>query len=60
MKRINCRKCKYFFVTWEAKKPYGCKAYGFKSALIPSLVVFQSSGSNCTMFKLKTPSNPPK
>ncbi|DAB27527.1 MAG TPA: uracil-DNA glycosylase [Sulfurimonas sp. UBA10385] len=53
MKRINCRRCEYYFVTWEASKPHGCKAYGFKSAQIPSIVVFQSSGSDCNMYKEK-------
>ncbi|MFA7353013.1 MAG: uracil-DNA glycosylase [Sulfurimonadaceae bacterium] len=53
MKRINCRKCEYYFVTWEAARPHGCRAYGFKSQQIPSIVVFQSSGSDCTMFKEK-------
>jgi hypothetical protein len=53
MKRINCRRCKYFFVTWQQDKPYGCKAYGFKSKLIPSMVVFQSSGMQCSTFEQK-------
>lgn len=53
MKRINCRKCEYYFVTWEAQRPHGCRAYGFKSPQIPSIVVFQSSGDDCTMFKEK-------
>ena len=53
MKRINCRRCEFYFVTWEKGKPHGCKAYGFKSPQIPSLVVFQSSGTDCSMFKLK-------
>jgi hypothetical protein len=55
MRRVNCRRCVYFFVTWEKGKPYGCKAYGFKAHIIPSLVVFQSSGVPCTMFRLKQP-----
>lgn len=53
MKRINCRRCLYYYVTWEAGKPHGCKAYGFKSAQIPSMVVFKSSGSECSMFTEK-------
>ena len=53
MKRINCRRCEYYFVTWEPQKPNGCKAYGFKSHQIPSMVVFQSSGSDCAMFREK-------
>ncbi|MCK9472573.1 uracil-DNA glycosylase [Sulfurimonas sp.] len=56
MKRINCRRCQYYYVTWEAQRPHGCKAYGFKSSQIPSLLVFQSTGSDCTMFKEKNPS----
>ena len=55
MKRINCRRCEYYFVTWKPKQPHGCKAYGFKSPQIQSLVDFQSSGMDCTMFKQKAP-----
>ncbi|QOP44132.1 uracil-DNA glycosylase [Sulfurimonas sediminis] len=53
MKRINCRKCEYYYVTWEASKPHGCKAYGFKSVQIPSMVVLNSSGAECSLFKEK-------
>jgi len=53
MKRINCRQCRHYFVTWENTKPHGCKAYGFKSAQIPSMVVFQSSGQACALFQQK-------
>jgi len=55
MKRINCRRCLYYYVTWEKDKPHGCKAYNFKSKQIPSMVVFQSSGVDCAMFRLKAP-----
>ncbi|MEA3370632.1 MAG: uracil-DNA glycosylase [Campylobacterota bacterium] len=55
MKRINCRRCEHYFVTWEKSKPHGCRAYGFKALQIPSLVVFQSSGVECALFKLKAP-----
>ncbi len=37
--RIVCQKCLYYYVTWEKERPHGCKAYGFKSQLIPSIVV---------------------
>ncbi|HIP20678.1 MAG TPA: uracil-DNA glycosylase [Sulfurimonas sp.] len=57
MKRINCRRCKYYFVTWEPHKPHGCRSYGFKSQIIPSMVVFQSSGVACHMFVEKKKSN---
>ncbi len=49
-KKIICQKCTNYFVTWEAGKPHGCKAYGFKSKAIPSIVVKNSSGENCKLF----------
>ncbi|MFA6760458.1 MAG: uracil-DNA glycosylase [Sulfuricurvum sp.] len=55
MKRIDCRRCVYYFVTWESSRPHGCKAYGFKSAMIPSMVVKKSSGSECSYFSPKEP-----
>jgi len=55
MKRINCRRCEHYFVTWKPAQPHGCRAYGFKSPQIPSMVVFSSSGSECTLFKQKAP-----
>lgn len=51
--RINCRKCRHFFVTWENARPYGCKAHGFKTPRIPSLDVFTASGIRCLLFKRK-------
>lgn len=52
-RKIVCQKCVYYFVTWEAGKPHGCKAYGFKSQLIPSIAVKRSSGDECNFFTLK-------
>jgi len=51
--RISCHKCKYYYVTWEKKHPHGCRAMGFKSKIMPSLVVFQSSGSSCKYYSPK-------
>ncbi|MCX6062025.1 MAG: uracil-DNA glycosylase [Campylobacterales bacterium] len=55
MQKIICQKCTYYFVTWEANQPHGCKAYGFKSKFIPSQVVLSSSGKACSLFEAKTP-----
>ena len=52
-KRIDCRKCKHFEVTWDKSFPYGCKAMGFKTAFLPSLEVFRSSGMVCLRFERK-------
>jgi len=53
MERIICQKCKYYYVTWEKNKPHGCKAYGFKSQVVPSVVVKQSSGTSCGFYQIK-------
>jgi len=53
MIRINCKKCIYYFVTWKPDNPHGCKAYGFKSKQIPSLVVKASTGQPCQSYTLK-------
>lgn len=50
MKRINCHQCKHYFVTWEPGRPHGCRAYGFKSQQMPSMLVKQSSGQDCALF----------
>ncbi|WP_378127978.1 uracil-DNA glycosylase [Cohnella boryungensis] len=54
--RIDCMKCKHFYVTWDPRFPKGCKAFGFKSHTLPSLTVRSSSGQPCMMFEPKTPS----
>ena len=51
--RIVCQKCTYYYVTWEQGKPHGCNAYGFKSQMIPSIVVRNSSKMDCTFYKQK-------
>ena len=52
-RRIICQQCKSYYVTWEKNKPHGCKAYGFKSQSIPSIVVKQSSGTICNLYENK-------
>ena len=51
--KIVCQKCKFYYVTWEKTKPHGCKAYGFKSQMLPSMVVKQSSGTMCSLYQSK-------
>lgn len=52
-KPVNCLKCKYFYVTWDSKHPRGCRLYGFKTQLMPSLLVFQSTGAPCPSYAEK-------
>jgi len=51
--RKNCRKCKHYYITWDAKFPYGCRLFGIKSKQIPSVVVYKSSGKVCQGFEEK-------
>lgn len=52
-KKIICQKCRFYYVTWEKSRPHGCKAYGFKSLPIPSIVVKRNSGLDCTFYQKK-------
>ena len=51
MDRINCFKCKYYYVTWDPKYPKGCKFFGFKSAGPPSATVYASAGAQCAGYE---------
>ena len=53
-----CLKCIHYRLTWDARAPYGCRAHGFKSSRNPALVVLESSGLACQLFKRKQGSNP--
>ncbi|MFN3535495.1 MAG: uracil-DNA glycosylase [Desulfatiglandales bacterium] len=48
-----CHHCRYYYVTWEKETPHGCKAYGFKSALLPYLEVKLSVREGCIAFEKK-------
>ena len=50
---LDCRKCSHFYVTWDKKFPYGCKAAAFKSARLPSVEVLAASGTACLSFERK-------
>jgi hypothetical protein len=50
---IDCRKCKFYFITWRKKFPHGCRAMGFMSLEFPSSFVKKVSGEPCLMFEQK-------
>lgn len=52
--RIACMKCIHYHVTYDPAAPRGCKLYGFKSAVLPYVLVKQSSGHDCSSFEEKT------
>ncbi len=47
--------CRFLQITWEPERPYGCRAFGFKSKRIPSLEVRDASGEQCLRFAPKRP-----
>ena len=49
----NCRNCRYFYITWDSKKPYGCRAMQFKSSILPSIEVLEADGAVCISFRKK-------
>jgi hypothetical protein len=52
-KRIACMKCRYYQITWDPRQPYGCRAHGFKSYRNPAIIVYESSGIECQLFREK-------
>lgn len=55
---IDCFNCRHFYITWDASQSRGCKAFGFKSKQMPSVVVFESSGADCLKFSPKAEARP--
>ncbi|MBF0303994.1 MAG: uracil-DNA glycosylase [Desulfamplus sp.] len=52
-RKVNCRECIYYYVTWDINCPYGCKAMGFKGKQMPSIAVLNSTGKQCLLFEKK-------
>ncbi|NLY27225.1 MAG: uracil-DNA glycosylase [Alcaligenaceae bacterium] len=50
---VNCTLCAHYYITFDPARPYGCRAFGFKSARRPSLDVLRASGEPCQAFTLK-------
>jgi hypothetical protein len=49
----NCRKCRFYYITWEPQHPHGCRAMGFKAKELPSVIVLKNSGKPCLLFQKK-------
>ena len=51
---INCFFCGHFYITDEARLPYGCRALGFKTIRMPAVdVYYASEETDCTLFVRK-------
>jgi len=46
-----CHRCRFFRVTWDEDLPYECRAFGFRSDRLPSLVVRDTSSRDCQLFE---------
>jgi len=50
--RIDCRRCRFYFVTWDEDFPHGCRRMGFKSRHSPGDEVRQAmKGESCRLFE---------
>ncbi len=49
-REIDCFSCTRFYITYDADFPYGCRAAGFKSRLMPSREMAAHSGLECQFF----------
>lgn len=52
-RQINCRACRHYYITYDPRFPYGCRAAGFKSRVMPSQEMINSSGLECQVFQEK-------
>lgn len=48
--KVDCYKCKFYYVTWDRNFPKGCKAFQFKGRALPSLEVKKASGQQCLRY----------
>jgi hypothetical protein len=57
----DCNRCRAFFVTHDALRPYGCRTFGFQSQRLPRDEVRLSSGQECAAFEARPgrPGSPP-
>ena len=47
----DCLRCVHYYITHEARFPYGCRAMAFKSKRLPMQEVLATSGTPCLMFE---------
>lgn len=56
--RPECRRCRSYYVTWDANRPHGCKVYAFKSVLLPCDEVRLATGEECRAFEARVVHDP--
>ncbi len=53
MTETKCSDCNHYYITYKAKFPYGCKAFGIISKNIPYFEIRKVSGIDCALFSKK-------
>ena len=48
---MSCGKCVHYFMTYDTRFPYGCRAMNFKSRRVPEMEVIEATYARCVMFK---------
>lgn len=48
--RIDCRRCKHYYVTWDKRFPHGCRSMKFKAKTLPAAAVVNSSRMHCLYY----------
>lgn len=49
----HCRACVHYYITHDARFPYGCRAMDFKSKRLPLQEVREATGHDCLTFSAK-------
>ncbi|MBF0310831.1 MAG: uracil-DNA glycosylase [Magnetococcales bacterium] len=52
--RIDCTRCRHYWITWDANFPRGCRVLNFKTRMMPSQEVLAASGKECLAFEPKS------
>jgi hypothetical protein len=47
----SCAKCRHYFITHDARFPYGCRAMNFKSQGSPHNEIVAATGAACVTFE---------
>ncbi len=50
---VRCSKCTHYYITYDPKRPYGCRIMGFKSRITPARMVYSTSGMICQLYTVK-------
>jgi hypothetical protein len=53
-----CGGCRHYHVTWDIRRPHGCRALRFKSSRRPCRIVYESSGEACRSFEARPERRP--